>query len=159
MTPFPRRAGHPIIGRGGVTIAEKWKDGSRTLHGIVTRGFPNMFIMPSPGMQSVTTISYHAPQRRRRRPHRRTIEALDKAGVKVFDVSEEAEADWIATIESTARDASAFMASCTPSRLNFEGDPSAANPRNGSYGGGYGDFYGWQALLKDWRESGEFRGA
>ena len=27
-----------------------------------------------------------------------------------------------------ARDASAFMASCTPSRLNFEGNPSAAEP-------------------------------
>ena len=86
------------------------------------------------------------------------IATLDQAGVKVFDVSEEAEAEWIATIESTARDASAFMAACTPSRLNFEGDPSAANPRNGSYGGGYGDFYGWQALLKDWRERGDFPG-
>ena len=24
-------------------------------------------------------------------------------------------------------------------RLNFEGDPSGQNPRNGSYGGGYGE--------------------
>jgi cation diffusion facilitator CzcD-associated flavoprotein CzcO len=158
VTPFPRRAGHPIVGRGGLTIAEKWKDGSSTLHGIVTRGFPNMFIMPSPGMQSVTTISITHLNVEGAAHIAATIAALDKAGVKVFDVSEEAEAEWVSTIESTARDTSAFMAACTPSRLNFEGDPSAANPRNGSYGGGYGDFYGWQALLKEWRERGDFPG-
>ena len=27
LTPFARRAGHTIVGRGGITMAEKWKDG------------------------------------------------------------------------------------------------------------------------------------
>ncbi len=78
--------------------------------------------------------------------------------MQVFDVTQEAEDAWTETIVSGFRDNSGFMAACTPSRLNFEGDPSQANPRNGSYGGGYGDFFGYQDLLAEWRDSGDFAG-
>ena len=50
------------------------------------------------------------------------------------------------------------MAACTPSRLNFEGDVSRANPRAGTYGGGFGDFFAYQKLLRDWRARGDFAG-
>ena len=78
--------------------------------------------------------------------------------MKVFDVTEEAEEAWTDIILSTARDNSAFMAACTPSRLNFEGNPSMLNPRSGAYGGGYGDFFGFRDLLAEWRASGDFAG-
>ena len=58
LTPFPRRAGHAIVGRGGITMEEKWKDGVLSLHGMTTHGFPNMFIMPAPGQQAVTTHNF-----------------------------------------------------------------------------------------------------
>ena len=58
LTPFARRAGHTIIGRGGITMEEKWKDGVLSLHGMTTHGFPNMFIMPAPGQQAVTTHNF-----------------------------------------------------------------------------------------------------
>ena len=56
------------------------------------------------------------------------------------------------------RDNSAFMAACTPSRLNFEGNPSMFNPRSGAYGGGYGDVFGYRDLLAEWRDRGDFAG-
>ena len=31
-------------------------------------------------------------------------------------------------------------------------------PNNGAYGGGYGDFFGYQQLLADWRAQGDFAG-
>ena len=71
VTPFPRRAAHEIIGRDGVSIADKWKDGPCTLHGIMSRGFPNFFIIPAPGQQAVITREHHPPLHRRRDPHRR----------------------------------------------------------------------------------------
>ena len=37
------RAGVDIRGRGGITLADYWADGLRTLHGWVSRGFPNLF--------------------------------------------------------------------------------------------------------------------
>ena len=70
LTPFPRRAGHTIIGRDGVTMEEKWKDGVISLHGMTTRGFPNMFIMPAPGPAGRHHAQLHAPDGPRRRAHR-----------------------------------------------------------------------------------------
>ena len=43
-TDYTRRAGCEIIGRDGLTLTEKWKDGASTLHGMHTRDFPNCFI-------------------------------------------------------------------------------------------------------------------
>ena len=158
LTPFARRAGHDIIGRDGVTMEQKWKDGVLSLHGMSTHGFPNMFIMPAPGQQAVTTHNFthlmvvgadHVAE---------TIGALDAQGVKVFETTEEAEQAWTDIILSTWRDNSAFMAACTPSRLNFEGNPAMLNPRSGAYGGGYGDFFGYQDLLLQWRARGDFEG-
>ena len=57
-TPLYRRAGHDIIGRDGVTLAEKWADGASSLYGIMTRGFPNLFLMPAPTQQAVVTVNY-----------------------------------------------------------------------------------------------------
>ena len=39
-------------------MEEKWKDGVISLHGMTTHGFPNMFIMPAPGQQAVTTLNF-----------------------------------------------------------------------------------------------------
>lgn len=158
VTPFPRRAGHPIIGRGGVRMDDRWKDGTLTFHGMMTRGFPNLFLSPAPGQQGVVSVNHTHIMVTGAEHIAATIAKLDEQGVKIADVSEAAEADWVERIVGGYADRSAFMAACTPSRLNFEGDPSAANPRNGSYGGGYGDYFGWRDLLADWLERGDFAG-
>jgi cation diffusion facilitator CzcD-associated flavoprotein CzcO len=158
LTPFPRRAGHPIVGRNGVSIEEKWKEGASTLHGMSTNGFPNLFLMPAPGQQSVTTVNFTHLMVIGAEHIARTIALLEARGVVSFEVTEEAEKAWVDIILSTARDNSAFMAACTPSRLNFEGHPEAANPRSGAYGGGYGDVFGFQDLLAEWRDRGDFEG-
>ena len=158
FTPFARRAGHTIIGRGGVTMEEKWRDGVLSLHGMTTRGFPNMFVMPAPAQQAVTTVNFTHLMVLGAEHIAATVELLEQRRVKVFDVSQEGEDAWTETILGTFRDNSAFMASCTPSRLNFEGDPSQMKPRNGSYGGGYGDVFGFQDLLAAWRAAGDFAG-
>jgi cation diffusion facilitator CzcD-associated flavoprotein CzcO len=158
LTPFPRRATHPIIGRGGITIAEKFADGPITLHGLMTGGFPNMFLMPAPGLQSVVTVNYTHLAVEGAEHIAETIAMLEQRGVRVADVTPEAEGEWTAEIVSTFLDSSSFMAACTPSRLNFEGDVSRANPRAGTYRGGLGDFFAYQKLLRDWRARGDFAG-
>ena len=32
------------------------------------------------------------------------------------------------------------------------------NPRNGNYGGGFGDYFGYRELLESWLEQGDFEG-
>ncbi len=153
-TPFPRRAGHPIIGRAGVSLAEKWKDGMQSLHGMMTRGFPNLFISPAPAQQAVISVNHTHVVVTGAEHIAATIARLDELGVEIADVSEDAEADWGQKIVGVQVDESLFIVTCTPSRLNFESNPSAINPCNGNYGGGYGDYFGWRDLLAQWRENG-----
>jgi cyclohexanone monooxygenase len=42
-----------ITGRGGETLAGKWEAGPRTYLGLMTAGFPNMFMVTGPGSPSV----------------------------------------------------------------------------------------------------------
>ncbi|MFM8302730.1 MAG: monooxygenase, partial [Actinomycetota bacterium] len=158
VTPFPRRAAHEIIGRGGVSIEAHWNDGPWTLHGIMSRGFPNLFLIPAPGQQAVVTVNITHLYSEGARHIAQTIAALEASGAQRVDVSAEAEAAWTQRIVDDWRDNRAFMAACTPSRLNFEGHPEAANPKAGTYGGGYGDIFAYRELLRAWRDAGTFPG-
>src|SRR3979411_1580950 len=42
-----------IIGRNGLTLAEKWRAGPRAYLGIASVGFPNLFMITGPGSPSV----------------------------------------------------------------------------------------------------------
>ena len=158
VTPLPRRAGHEIIGRGGLRLAEKWVAGPATLHGIMTRGFPNFFMVPAPGQQGVISVNFTLVNCEGAEHIAATIKLLDERGIHVADVSEEAEGAYVDGILAKYQDVSAVMEACTPSRLNNEGNPRAVNPRAGSWGGGRGDLFGWIAMLKEWREAGDFAG-
>ena len=138
LTPLFRRAGHEIVGRGGVTLAEKWADGAASLFGMMSRGFPNMFVMPAPGQQAVVTVNYTQLAVLGAEFIGGAVGLLEQQGVEVFDVSAEAEEAWTQKIVDTYVDSSAVMSACTPSRINNEGHPEALNPRNGNYGRGLG---------------------
>ncbi len=158
VTPLFRRAGHEIVGRGGVTLAEKWADGAASLFGMMIRGFPNMFVMPAPGQQSVVTVNYTQLAVFGAKFIGGAIGKLAQQGVEAFEVSAEAEDGWTQKIVDSFIDSSAVMSACTPSRLNNEGHPEATNPRNGNYGGGRGDWFGYCELLEQWLEAGTFEG-
>ena len=54
-----------IRGAGGLTLKEKWSAGPRTYLGLMTAGFPNLFMMTGPGSPSVlanmiTGVEQHA---------------------------------------------------------------------------------------------------
>ena len=149
VTPLPRRLGHEVIGRGGRTIATKWEGGEATLFGLMTAGFPNLFLMPCPGHQAVVTVNYTLLTEVAAEHIAATLAALEAQGVRVFDVTEEAEADWVEQILSA--NSSAAVAAppggvpCTPgSRMLFDDDGNLVilEPHAGSYGGaGFGDYF------------------
>ncbi len=158
LTPLYRRAGHEVIGRDGVHLADKWAEGAASLFGMMSRGFPNLFVMPAPGQQAVVTVNYTQLAVLGARFVGRTIGHLAEEGVAVFDVSADAEADWTQKIVDSFVDASSVMAACTPSRINLEGHPEAMNPRNGNYGRGLGDYFGYRQLLEEWLDAGDCPG-
>jgi len=158
LTPLYRRAGHEIVGRGGVTLAEKWKDGAASLFGMMSRGFPNLFVMPAPGQQAVVTVNYTQLAEVGAEFVGGTVAQLDAHGVRSFDVSAEAEDEWVGKVVESFVDGSAVMSACTPSRLNLEGHPEAINPRNGNFGRGFGNFFSYRERLEAWLAAGDFDG-
>jgi cation diffusion facilitator CzcD-associated flavoprotein CzcO len=158
LTPLFRRAGHDVIGRGGVTLADKWADGAASLFGMMTRGFPNLFVMPAPGQQAVVTVNYTQLAVLGAEFVGGAVRILEQRGVKVFDVGAEAEEAWTKGVVDSFVDASAVMSACTPSRINQEGHPESLNPRNGNYGRGFGDFFAYRELLEGWLDQGDCEG-
>ena len=158
VTPLFRRAGHPIIGRDGLSLAEKFEPGPATLFGMMTRGFPNLFVMPAPAQQCVVTVNYTQLAVLGAEFISGAVRVLEERGVEVFDVSAEAEEAWTQKIVDSFVDGSAVMSACTPSRINQEGDPGSLHPRSGNYGRGFGDYFGYRELLEQWLEQGGCEG-
>jgi cation diffusion facilitator CzcD-associated flavoprotein CzcO len=158
QTPLYRRAGHEIVGRGGVTLAEKWADGPHSLFGLLSRGFPNLFITPAPFQQSVVTVNYTQVAVLGAEFIGRAIGLLAQEGIDVFDVRTEAEEEWVKGIVDAYIDASRVMAACTPSRINNEGHPEDRSPLVGAYRGGLGDWFGYRERLQRWLDDGRFDG-
>jgi cation diffusion facilitator CzcD-associated flavoprotein CzcO len=163
VTPFPRKAGHEIVGRGGRTVGEKWAEGGATLFGLMTSGFPNLFLMPCPGQQAVVTVNYTLLVEVGAEFVAETIATLDGEGVDAFDVNEDAEAEWVQRVidDSMAKAPPPGGVPCTPgSRMLFDDDGNMVllDPQAGTYGGGFGDYFGYRDLLREWLERGEFAG-
>ncbi len=158
LTPLNRRVHQEIVGRDNLTLESKWSEGASTLFGMLIRGFPNMFVMPAPGQQAVVTVNYTQLAVLGGEFIGKMIAQLEEQGVEIFEVSAEAEASWSSRIVEKFIDASGFMSACTPSRLNFEGHPEENNPKNGNFGGGVGDWFGFRELLDRWLADASFEG-
>ncbi len=158
VTPFPRRAAHNIVGRHDIALADAWAEGPATLHGLMTRGFPNMFIMPSPGQQSVVSVNFTLVNTEAAEHVGETVKLLTQRSVRTFDVSQDAQDAYVESVLNKYVAAFEVMESCTPSRQNFEGNPRATNPKSGAWGGGMGDLHGWVKMLREWRKAGDLDG-
>ena len=152
-TDYSRRAGCTIVGRDGVTLSEKWADGVRTLHGMHSRGFPNLFFMNT--AQAGFTANFpHALDEMS--VHLAYI--LDRArrdGVTLVEADQDAEDAWVQTIIDLARMGQSFLESCTPGYYNNEGRPNERAAQNGFYGAGPVAFFN---LLAAWRDEGSLAG-
>ncbi len=124
----------------------------------MSRSFPNMFISPCPFHQSVVTANFTLATTAIATLVADTVASLEEKGIAAFDVSEAAEADWCEKILATQIDSTPVMALCTPSRMNNEGDPASISPLASSYGGGMGDYFGFKAVLAEWRANGDLAG-
>jgi cyclohexanone monooxygenase len=142
-----------VVGRGGVTLTEKWADGVATLHGMHSRAFPNCFIMSN--TQSGFTVNYPHMLNEQAKHIGYILQTCAERGVTVVEASQAAEDEWVETIVSSALQRAKFAEECTPGYYNNEGQPSALAARNGPYGKGPIAFV---KILEDWRENGTLAG-
>jgi cyclohexanone monooxygenase len=152
-TSYTRRAGYELHGRGGQTLTEKWQDGVSTLHGMHTRGFPNVFIVSN--AQAGFTANFPHMINEQSKHLAYIIKQAQDRQARVVEASEEAETGWVDTIMSLAIMRQKFFEECTPGYYNNEGKPNQLAARNGSYGGGPLAFV---KVLEDWRDDGSLKG-
>jgi cyclohexanone monooxygenase len=151
-TPYARRAGFEVTGRGGSTLSEHWAGQMRTLHGIHVHGFPNlMFVQPTQGANLISNVPHNIVD------SARTIAAIVahavQGGFRTVEPSQRAEDAWVELLLS-GPGSMIGGPDCTPGYYNNEGQDA------GSFlGRGYP--YGptaYFAYIDTWRASGTFGG-
>ena len=152
-TEYTRRAGYDVIGRGGVGLAEKWSDGMRTLHGIHTHGFPNLFIISNSQAGFTTNFPHSMDETAQHIGY--IMDRCKDDGIQTVEATKEAEDEWVDHIISVSRFSEDFQAACTPGYYNNEGQPNPKSVQNGPYGKGSRPYF---RITKAWREEGSMSG-
>ena len=152
-TAYTRRAGYDLQGRGGVRLSDKWATGLKTLHGLHSRGFPNVFFM-STAQAGFTTNFPHAMDESAHHM-RYIIQRCLEEGVTAIEPSQVAEDAWVQEIIGLSRISESFQADCTPGYYNNEGHPNPTSTQHSAYGKGPIPFFQRMAA---WREEGSMAG-
>jgi cyclohexanone monooxygenase len=151
---FRSRLGYDVTGVGGRTLSEKFSTGISTLYGMQTEGFPNFFLVAA-NQVGVSSNQTHVLDVQSRHISAIVRETLAR-GAKTVEVEEAAEDAWVRTVIDSSRANIEFLASCTPSYYNNEGNPNIEGMRrNGPYAPGIVDF---DRIVQAWREEGSFSG-
>ncbi|MET9214138.1 MULTISPECIES: flavin-containing monooxygenase [unclassified Nocardia] len=153
-TDLDRRFGiAPFAGRDGRSLYEHWGEGYQTLHGLTTRGFPNLFFTGflQGGVTASTTDMFD-----QQAEHIAYIlkQAVD-TGATTVEPTAEAVREWVTTVRETAVDNSTFQRECTPGYYNNEGEQTIRSHLGEPYWPG---FYAFGDLLRAWRDSGDLPG-
>lgn len=152
-TEYTRRAGYDVVGKGGVKLSEKWADGMRTLHGVHTHGFPNMFIISNSQSGFTTNFPHSMDETARHIGY--ILDRCFAEGITTVEASREAEDKWVEEILTVARFNEEFQASCTPGYYNNEGQPNPKSMQNGPYGKGSRPYF---RITEAWRDEGNMQG-
>ncbi len=150
-----RRLGFDPVGRDGVALSQRWDHGPRTLHGVLSGGFPNLLIISLVQAGFGTNFLHFLSKSTQ---HVASIIATCKErDIVTIEASAEAEEDWLMVLYGAASGAARYSVDCTPSYYNSEqvhADAKAA--RNLVYAGSLLDYAGY---LERWRETGTMPGA
>jgi cation diffusion facilitator CzcD-associated flavoprotein CzcO len=91
-----------VVGRNGLRLEDKWRDGPRTYLGVSINGFPNLFLVTGPQSPSVL---YNMPLAIEDHVDFATdaIGYLRKKGLETIDPTPEAEDGWVAHANEVAQ--------------------------------------------------------
>jgi len=121
-----------IKGVGGLSISDKHRDGVRTLLGIQSQGFPNMFVMG--GLQASFQFNFTDIIEAQGEYIAACIDHVRRYGYQSLDVTPKAEEWWVQEVIEH-RGKTSFNQECTPGYYNFEGE--FQRRQDGNYNGGF----------------------
>jgi len=98
------------VGRGGLTIAEAWREGALAYKGVTTSGFPNLFMLYGPNTNSdsiITLIEYEVDHVLRQ------IQHIARESLAWIDVKPEPMAEYNAELQREIATIEPWQAGCT----------------------------------------------
>jgi len=137
--------GFDIIGKGGVSLVDKWKDGPRTMNSYHSRGFPNFYMLNAPQGPFAAVFTAGLEVAAIHIAH--MIAKLDKEGKTTIEPTQEAEDAWCQRVFNASGSGQRFYAQCTPGYYNNEGHVTIHNtlaapaPNAVPGGGGTAEFF------------------
>jgi cation diffusion facilitator CzcD-associated flavoprotein CzcO len=125
-----------IRGRDGREINEVYKDGIRTLFGVHTHGFPNLFIMG--GYQASFQFNLTFMLQTQGDHIAECVRLARDGGYREIDVSPQTEEWWVQEVIAH-RGKTSRNSDCTPGYYNFEGEFNRR--QDGNYNGGFQQYF------------------
>jgi cation diffusion facilitator CzcD-associated flavoprotein CzcO len=133
-----------IVGAGGVNLQDKYAQGIRTLLGIHTAGFPNLFIMG--GYQASFQFNLTEMLQTQGDHIAACIDYVRANGYQALDVKDEAEEWWVQNVINH-RGKTSRSEECTPGYYNFEGNEQRR--QDGNYNGGFRRYFEHQGQVRE----------
>jgi cation diffusion facilitator CzcD-associated flavoprotein CzcO len=133
-----------IVGVDAVNLQDKYADGIRTLLGIHTAGFPNLFIMG--GYQASFQFNLTEMLQTQGDHIAACIDYVRTNGYHTLDVSDAAEEWWVQEVIGH-RGKTSRSEECTPGYYNFEGNEQRR--QDGNYNGGFRQYFEHQGLVRE----------
>ena len=152
-TGYTHRLGFDPKGRNGVSLSEAWAEGPATLHGVLSNGFPNMFMISTvQGAQatnfvhSITEAAQHVAF---------LIEQCVKGDIATIEPETAAQDNWFETLFAQLWGIARYNATCTPGYLNSEGGGDMRSARAIAW---MTSVLGFAEYVENWREQGDLAG-
>lgn len=122
-----------IRGRNGQTLNQKWAEGPKTYLGLMSEGFPNLFIITGPGSPSVlsnmiVSIEQHVDW------ITDCIAYMRSRGLDTMEANKEAEEKWVAHVNEVAHTTLYPQANSWYMGANIPGKPQIFMPYIGGVG-------------------------
>jgi len=133
-----------IVGKNGVNLDDKYADGVRTLLGIHTEGYPNLFIMG--GYQASFQFNLTDMLQTQGDHIAACIDYVREHGYHSMDPTHEAEEWWVNEVIKH-RGKTNRNAECTPGYYNFEGESNRR--QDGNYNGGFRTYFTRQGEVRE----------
>jgi cyclohexanone monooxygenase len=146
------RYGYDVVGRDGLSMGEHFRDGTKTLHGFYTRGFPNFLEL---GLsQNAYVVNYSYMLDRKARHAARMVAYATQHHVGTIEPDQSAQDQWVDTTRTSGLARLFYLATCTPGYYNGQGELGR---------GFFNDVYAvseidyWD-MIEKWWETGTFEG-
>jgi cation diffusion facilitator CzcD-associated flavoprotein CzcO len=152
-TDYTHRLGFDPKGRDGVSLSKAWAEGPATLHGVLSNGFPNMFMISTVQGAQATNFVHSISETAQHVAF--LIEQCVKGNYATIEPETSAQENWFETLFAQLWGIARYNATCTPGYLNSEGGGDMRSARAIAW---MTSVLGFAEYVENWRKQGDLAG-